>query len=206
MLVFSQFSKNKYDRLPKDLFGYLATPRDRTRPEHALKSGMVWAMDNYAYSGFDAESFMSMLERYKELPKPLWVTAPDVVGDAMETLRLFHYWQYTIRRYSYPTAFVAQDGLEQLSIPWGAIDCLFIGGSTEWKLGAACRRIVAEAKRQGKWVHMGRVNSNTRIRYAQLIGCDSVDGSGYARFTNDNVPRAIPYLRTKQMSFQQMLI
>jgi hypothetical protein len=49
--------------------------------------------------------------------------------------------------------------------------------TTAWKLGEACRVIVAEAKRRGVWVHMGRVNSLKRMRYAESIGCDSADGT-----------------------------
>jgi EAL domain-containing protein (putative c-di-GMP-specific phosphodiesterase class I) len=60
---------------------------------------------------------------------------------------------------------------------WDEIDCLFIGGSTEWKLGPAAAELVAIANSLGKWVHMGRVNSERRYRYAEAIGCDSVDGT-----------------------------
>ena len=35
---------------------------------------------------------------------------------------------------------------------------------------------------RGKWVHMGRVNSTRRIRYAASIGCDSVDGTKWVRW------------------------
>lgn len=62
-------------------------------------------------------------------------------------------------------------------MPWHTFDVLFIGGSTEWKLGPGARALVAEAKRRGKWVHMGRVNSGRRWSYAEHIGCDSVDGT-----------------------------
>ena len=77
----------------------------------------------------------------------------------------------------YPAAFVAQDGIEHTDVPWDEFDCLFIGGATEFKLGAIARRYATEAKRRGKWLHMGRVNSLKRWRYAEAIGCDSVDGT-----------------------------
>ena len=41
---------------------------------------------------------------------------------------------------------------------------------------------MAEAKRRRKWVHMGRVNSERRIRYAASIGCDSIDGTKWVRW------------------------
>jgi hypothetical protein len=38
-------------------------------------------------------------------------------------------------------------------------------------------RLGAETKRRGKWLHMGRVNSARRFAIAELMGCDSVDGT-----------------------------
>jgi hypothetical protein len=93
-------------------------------------------------------------------------------------------WLPKIRALGYPAAFVAQDGLEALTVPWDEFDVLFIGGSTEWKLGRHARALVAEAKWRGKHVHMGRVNSRSRYRYAEHIGCDSVDGT-YLTFGPD---------------------
>ena len=82
-----------------------------------------------------------------------------------------------IRALGYPVALVAQDGLEELHIARPKVDALFIGGTTEWNLGEGARQIAAEAKRRGVWVHMGRVNSLRRMRYAESIGCDSADGT-----------------------------
>lgn len=82
-----------------------------------------------------------------------------------------------IRELGFPTAFVAQDGQEYLPIPWDAFDCLFVGGSTAWKLSEPAYALVREAKRRGKWCHMGRVNSWRRIRAAAMSGYDSCDGT-----------------------------
>ena len=91
---------------------------------------------------------------------------------------------------------MAQDGLEVLPVPWESFDVLFIGGSTEWKLGPHARALIAEAKARGKWVHMGRVNSRRRFLYADLLGCDSVDGT-YLVFGPDvNLPRLINWTGT----------
>ena len=62
-------------------------------------------------------------------------------------------------------------------MPWDDFDALFIGGTTDWKLGDGAAQLVREAKRRGKWVHMGRVNSLRRMIYAESIGCDSADGT-----------------------------
>ncbi len=116
----------------------------------------------------------------------LFVTVPDVVADADATAQLFEVWWRALARRGLPAALVAQDGVEHLgcwlSLVWPRIDALFIGGSTEWKLGSAAEALVAEAKRRGKWAHMGRVNSARRIRYAASIGCDSVDGTKWVRW------------------------
>lgn len=85
-----------------------------------------------------------------------------------------------IRALGYRAAFVAQDGLEDLDVPWRDFDVLFIGGSTAWKLSDAAASVVAEAKRQGKGTHMGRVNSLKRLRAATggLVG----DGGTATKF------------------------
>jgi hypothetical protein len=178
--------------------GFLATPSNKNSLRYAVDRGFVWAADNGAYTGFNSDSFVAMLKRYQQFPKPMWITSPDVVGDARETLRMFHYWQYAIRSVGYPIAFVAQDGLEQYAIPWGGFDCLFIGGSTGWKLGRKCAAIIIEAKRRGKLTHMGRVNSARRTHYAHSLGCDTVDGTGYCIFT-DKIKRHYPYLVNRQL-------
>ena len=43
--------------------------------------------------------------------------------------------------------------------------------------------MAAEAKRRGKWLHVGRVNSAKRLRYVRdVLAADSCDGSGYSKF------------------------
>lgn len=153
-----------------------------------------WACDNGAFSGFDEKAFVDMLERAAATGGCKWVAAPDVVGDAVETLELFTAWHHDITEgYGLPIALVAQDGLTFRHVPWGLLDCLFVGGTTEWKLGVEARLLVREAKARGKLVHMGRVNSHRRLRLAKSWGVDSVDGSGYSRFTNTHLPKALAF-------------
>jgi hypothetical protein len=38
--------------------------------------------------------------------------------------------------------------------------------------------------RRGLWIHMGRVNTKRRLSYAYRIGCDSVDGSQWSRWSD----------------------
>lgn len=127
--------------------------------------------------------------------RALFAVAPDVVGNARATLERAGEWLPIIRDLGFPAALAAQDGLEHLDIPWDDFDVLFVGGSTEWKLGPAARRIVLMAKRRGKHVHFGRVNSARRFEYATAIGCDSADGTYIAFGPDVNLPKALSWNR-----------
>lgn len=65
----------------------------------------------------------------------------------------------------------------------------------DWKRGPVARQFVAEAKRRGKQVHMGRVNSAMMFRYAQAIGCDSADGTYLTFGPDENLPKLLGWLR-----------
>lgn len=124
----------------------------------------------------------------------MWVAAPDVVANARATLELFATWQPRLRARGLPVALVAQDGLEAFEVPWAAIDCLFIGGSTDWKLSESARRLVAEAKLRHKLVHVGRVNTRRRIGMAFDWGADSVDGTAFSRFPDIKIPLGLRWI------------
>lgn len=168
--------------------GYIDTPAQGNR----RPAGVVWCADNGCFGkGYPGdEKWLAWLEKNAHAAADcLFATAPDVVGDAAATLERSKPWLQPIRDLGYPAALVAQDGLEHLDIPWDTFDVLFIGGSTEWKLGQAARTIIKEAKTRGKHVHMGRVNSLRRYRYADAIGCDSVDGTFLVFGPDKNLPR-----------------
>ncbi|AWM39816.1 hypothetical protein GobsT_18170 [Gemmata obscuriglobus] len=110
-------------------------------------------------------------------PDLLFATAPDTPFDWSATLRSSLPTLQTIRRWQCPAALVWQDGATAENMPWDAFDVGFIGGSTEWKLGPYAKRLTAEARRRGKLVHMGRVNSTRRLLVAQRFGCDTADGT-----------------------------
>ncbi|NIV38563.1 MAG: hypothetical protein GWN58_56855 [Anaerolineae bacterium] len=145
-----------------------------------IQEGRRWAYDNECFGdSFDPRRFLDGIQRlaaseYRE--DCLFVVAPDVVGDARATLHLYGEWEHRIKATSFPVAFVAQDGQEALDFPL-AFDWLFIGGTTEWKLSDAADECIRRAKRLGKPVHVGRVNSIKRIRHFQIMEVDSVDGT-----------------------------
>lgn len=110
-------------------------------------------------------------------PELLFATAPDVPFDWKATLKNSMPTLAVIRRWGAPAALVWQDGATVANMPWDAFDVGFIGGSTEWKLGREAERLTAEARRRGKMVHMGRVNSTKRLLTAQAFGCATADGT-----------------------------
>ena len=182
------------DAMRDGRLGYIDTPaQGNRRPE-----GVEWCADNGCFGkGYPGdEKWLAWLEKNAHAAADcLFATAPDVVGDAAATLARSAPFLPLIRAMGYPAALVAQDGLEDLDIPWDDFDVLFIGGSTEWKLGPAARHLIKQAKDRGKWVHMGRVNSQRRYRYAHEIGCDSVDGT-YLTFGPDiNLPKLLTWSR-----------
>lgn len=160
---------------------------------YALHDWPLWAADNGAfnaktYKGDDA--WFAWLESKAPLAGTcLFATAPDVVGDAQATLDKAEVWLPQIRQLGFKAALVAQDGLEKLTVPWDSFDVLFIGGSTEWKLGPDVHVLVAQARARGKQVHMGRVNSFRRLRHAAIVGCNTVDGTFLAFGPATNLPR-----------------
>jgi hypothetical protein len=158
-------------------FGQLITPLTRR-----ANQGHTFGIDNGAFARFDADGFLSLLERqkpYRERCK--FVAAPDVVGSARRTLECFRHWFPKL--HGWPVALVAQDGQEDLDIPWSLIDAVFIGGSTEWKLSEFAAAIIKAAQVMGKWVHVGRVNTPDRFRRFEELGVDSCDGTGISRYS-----------------------
>ncbi len=180
--------------LDRERLGLLLVPDAGNSPQVALPLGLPWAADNAAFSGFRPKAFCGLLARISGHRDCRFVACPDVVGNAVETLRLFQTWAPILRALGLPVALVGQDGLEHLDIPLQQMDALFIGGSTDWKLSPGAASIICEAKRRSLWVHMGRVNTRLRFRYAHRLECESVDGSGFSRWPEQRIPLAIRWM------------
>ena len=179
------------DAMRAGRIGYIDTPaQGNLRP-----AGVDWCADNGRFGkGWPGASRWLTWLTGMNPERCGFATAPDVVGDAKATLEESRPFLSVLRGLGYPAALVAQDGLEGLTVPWDEFDVLFIGGSTEWKLGHYARRLVGAANAHGKRVHMGRVNSNKRLRYAASIGCHSADGT-YLRFgPRVNLPKLLSWL------------
>jgi hypothetical protein len=191
------------DAMRAGQLGMLLTPRQGNR----LPAGVMFAVDNNCGPGKDGKAgtgypgdraYLELLSKMSARARRrcLFAAAPDVLGDPVATLERSAAFVYRIRAwFGLPVAVVAQDGLEDMDVPWPWFDVLFLGGSTAWKLGPGARALTAEAKARGKRVHMGRVNSLRRLRYAEWIGCDSADGT-YIKFgPNANLPRVLGWVR-----------
>ena len=180
--------------------GFMATPRqgNRLRPEY------TWGADNGCFSHpelFNLEKYLGWLDGLRDKrSKCLFATAPDVMGDAAATIELSLPVLSLIREIGYPAALVAQDGLDREEVPWSAFDVLFIGGSTEFKLGPAARDLTAQALERDKRVHMGRVNSRKRFRYAVAIGCESCDGTFLTFGPKVNLPRLMAWIQEEALA------
>lgn len=176
----------------------VAPARQQADEKKLLCDGVAWCADNSAFGkeGFPGtDAFLAWLDSMPNRERCLFAVAPDVVCDHQRTYRRSFPVLPQIRDIGYPAAFVAQNGSRPHNVPWPTFDALFIGGDTAWKLGAAARELVAHAKRLGKWVHMGRVNSERRLRYADHIGCDSADGTFLTFGPKKNLPRVEGWLR-----------
>lgn len=168
--------------------GYMLTPAIGNKADLA---NTHWAADTGCFRRPDSFRLDSYLNWLTQRPSAtcLLATAPDVVGDAPETMKRALPCLEPIRRAGFRAALVAQDGLENMAVPWDDFDALFVGGTTEWKLSEPAYALAAEAKARGKWAHMGRVNSFRRIRAAFTAGYDSVDGTYLAFGPNVLFPK-----------------
>ena len=173
--------------------GELIVPGAGNAPDSLQLTPGRWAMDNGAFSDFNPGAFVAMLETYHRYQGCRFVAAPDRVADAHLTLNQWPFWSRLIRGVGFVPALVAQDGLLPDMVPWAQLGALFIGGTTEWKLGPHAQTLISLAKARGLWVHMGRVNSQRRIWDAARMGCDSFDGSGFSRWPDIRMPKGLQW-------------
>jgi hypothetical protein len=142
---------------------------------------LPYAIDNGAFTDWQPKLFEKLLMETRVLKRPLWVVVPDVVGDAEATLKLWHKWASVVASFNCPLAFACQDGMEPQDVPKEA-HCCFIGGTTKWKLKNAHK-----FKGVRPLLHIGRVNTYNRLKWAERIGADSVDGTGFFRDGKDGL-------------------
>ncbi len=133
------------------------------------------------------------------LPRTVrFVVAPDVFDPSggpchTDTLTRWRHYGPFIARHGFTPAFVCQVGASCDSIPDDA-PVVFLGGTTAWKLGHEASQIAAHVRAEGRWTHMGRVNSKLRLTAARSMGCDSVDGTYLTYGPDVNLKRLLSWL------------
>ena len=173
--------------------------------KEALDGGALWMLDNGAFTGrFTLAKWQAALERLR----PYWMTCigipvPDVVGDAAATLRLFAEYTPILSAYQYPVAFVTQDSCTPDMVPWTQIQVLFIGGTDAHKRGIEAANLIAEAKRRGIWVHVGRCNSGSAM-LAHWPQADSYDGTTFSRHPTQQLASILYGLQNRRTVPYQM--
>jgi len=183
-----------------DAFGVLTTYQHKAVPSGII-AGLPWAADNCAFGGhFDDPRFTAWLDTMTPYRATcLFVTVPDVVGDAAATLALWREW--SSRLTGWPLAFVCQDGQTPDAIPNCA--AVFIGGTTAWKLGDAARVCIAWAQAHGQHTHVGRVNWWRRYtHFRSMPGSDDFTCDG-TRTKFEGVERTLNAWRQYQQSEYQ---
>lgn len=156
---------------------------------------LPYALDNGKFSvwargkEWDEAGFIALLERVAACEqKPRWVVVPDVVGDAIGTLREWDRWEPRLRPYGFPLACAVQDGMVPETVPSGA-DVVFIGGTTTWK-----RQTLWRWCRSFPRVHVGRINTERWLWECHKAGAESCDGTGWYRGDDIQLRGLVRYL------------
>ncbi|MGH9823884.1 MAG: hypothetical protein ACREDR_11615, partial [Blastocatellia bacterium] len=134
-------------------------------------SRTLWAADNGCFTdpNLNVSAYLAWLQRLQRWQETcLFATAPDVVGDCEQTWERSRPVLPANRKLGYAAALVAQDGIEDKAIPWDAFDCLFVGGSTEWKLSTNTHGFVVRRS-----ITANGFTWDVSIRFAEFCRLDS---------------------------------
>ena len=159
-----------------------------------------YALDNGRYPAWssgkkwDGEAYLKLLERAGSSGQaPLWVLAPDVVADHLQTIDEWHKWRSHLGIYGWPLAFAVQDGMVPTDVPEGA-EVVFVGGTAKWKWQNL--HVWTDAFKR---VHVGRVNGGAKLWYCHELGVESVDGTGWKHVDNRTQwPALVEYLKRSE--------
>lgn len=189
-----------------DLFGVMFNTAQRTgKQRQALESNCPFMVDNGIYSNkWILREWLTELV-YWFLPfrdNCYGVVIPDflyylkdgsVRGDWKKTLERFHKYQPPVKRLGFKIAFATQDGMPLELMPWDKFDTLFVGGSNYHKRGLEAETLALEAKKRGKWVHIGRVSSVSKMQQI-WPWADSYDGTTFKFAPDDKEEKLIPQM------------
>ena len=172
-----QLHKTLASQYPALVAGQLLTPLTR----RTLRTES-FAVDNSGFTMPQTDGLVALLERNVGVrANCLFVVCPDVVSSARRTAEVFERWYPKLQ--PWPIALAAQDGVEDLPIPWDLMAAVFIGGSTRWKESQAAGDVVKTGLLMGVHVHVGRVNTPARFKRFDDLGAHTCDGSGVSRYS-----------------------
>lgn len=171
------------------------------RGELKSRRRFPWFYDNGAFRDwrdkkqFDGVQFERDMRRIRyshgDDATPNFIILPDVVGAGTRSLRFSGEWWHSVE--GLPAALAVQDGMSERDVaswldraesllaelpgthkppvPW-----LFVGGTLPWKLKTA-EAWTRFAHARNMFVHVGRVGTPDRLRWASDIDVDSIDSS-----------------------------
>lgn len=172
--------------------------------------GEPWCVDNGAYNCFvngkpwDAMTFQQLITKLEPLSSPYLAVVPDKIMGGNESLNHSNLWLSMFRN-EWPWYLAVQNGMDVdlveesiIKLPYAG---LFIGGDDRFKQDTGLQWVEL-AHRYGLQVHIGRVGTPRRIRWANDIGADSVD-SAFPIWVKDRLNGVLDAMRimnrTKQM-------
>lgn len=165
--------------------------------------GFPYAIDNGAWTSFNSGvpySFAKFIRAVDKLGDGAdWIVCPDVVGDAVATLRLADEW---LPRLAPARRLLAvQDGMtvDDVRPILGADVGIFIGGSDAWKERTAGMWGIL-ARDVGCHLHVGRVNSMRRINICGAAGAHSFDGLSASKYS-----KTLPLLNASRLMAPRLL-
>lgn len=139
-----------------------------------------WGFDNGAYRDytagrdFDADSFLSALERAMGAGIPRVAVTPDIVGGGLHSRDFSMEWRGRLPD-EFPWYIAVQDGMTPDDIDLSRFAGVFLGGTNAYKATAGewCRF----AHSQGKMFHYGRCGTIGKLEHAYEVKADSVDST-----------------------------
>jgi hypothetical protein len=150
--------------------------------------GFRYALDNGAWTAFqkklpwDRTAFERLVDSHGE--KADFIVVPDIVMGGIHSLKFSESWLMRLSRVGTRLLVAVQDGMVNADIRslLGDDVGVFVGGSTDWKL-RSMGRWAELAQNCNAYCHVGRVNSQSRIRMCGRFGVDSFDGTSATRYS-----------------------
>jgi len=179
----SSRSKRNVDEMRRYGIGLLLQPNERR-----LWPGFKYGIDNGAFSAWNTGKpwreapWLRLLRDHGAGAE--WAVLPDIVNGGAESLALSLRYLQQVRDMTRRHLIAVQDGMtaDDIRPHVGEHVGIFVGGSTEFKEGTLPMwgRLAAE---MGCYLHVGRVNTQRRIKLCAMAGADSFDGTTCSRFS-----------------------